>query len=108
MRKLLTICCTAAVLLLVGGCQLPSGSILYIDGTRSSAPAKSSNLKDNLETLKRTNACIYCYLSGADLQEANLQGANLLGAHLRFAPFSPILTLAFCKVRPTRAGWATQ
>ena len=75
MRMLLTICCAAAALLLVGGCQtIPS-----------STTAESSNLKANLETLKKTNACRKCYLRDADLQGADLQNTNLRGANLRGA-----------------------
>jgi hypothetical protein len=53
------------------------------------------NLAANVATLRRTNACVRCFLKRANLQnanlyeanlrEANLQGANLKGADLRIA-----------------------
>ena len=63
MRKLLTICCAAAVLLL---------------GSTEGYAYKASDL----EKLKLTGSCPNCELQGADLQEADLRGADLRGANL--------------------------
>ena len=40
--------------------------------------------EEDLEKLRRTNECIRCDLSGADLSYANLQGAVLLNTQLDF------------------------
>ena len=40
--------------------------------------------KDNLDKLKKTNACVECDLSGSDLSEADLTDAILTGAPVKF------------------------
>ena len=68
MRKLLTICCTAAVLLL---------------GSTEGDAYKASDL----EKLKSTGTCPNCDLQAADLRGAKLQKANLSRARLEGAKF---------------------
>jgi uncharacterized protein YjbI with pentapeptide repeats len=55
-----------------------------IANTASAAPTKA-NQAQYLTTLKDTNACKYCDLSGADLSGLNLTGADLTGANLNGA-----------------------
>ena len=68
MKRLLTILCIPAVLLLFGG---PSEGYAFDEAS--------------LKKLLAMNHCPKCDLSGADLKWANLRGANLSGADLRGA-----------------------
>ncbi len=67
-------------LIALAGCE---SAEMYAEGGTGFDPA----LNKNLETVRTTNACPGCNLSGVDLkgaflQDANLSGANLSGANL--------------------------
>ena len=65
------------VSLVLGGCQ--TGKLVRdLTNLTVSDATKASNLRANIETLKRTNRCGRC-----DLKGANLRGEGLQGAHLR-------------------------
>lgn len=51
-------------------------------------PPKADTISQNIQTLKKTRACVNCDLRGANLQEMDLSGTNLEGAQLSQANLS--------------------
>jgi uncharacterized protein YjbI with pentapeptide repeats len=50
--------------------------------TNSEVGPITTEIENNVDKLKKTNVCVECDLSGADLGEANLTGADLTEANL--------------------------